>query len=151
MTADELHLLRKSFAKVEAMGHVGALLFYQRLFAVAPQVRPLFGTEIEIQSKKLTQMLTAVIGLAEKPEEFRATLEELGARHVDYGALPDHYPVVVDALLHMLENVLGPEFTPKLRTLWTGVLNTIAQMMMNGADKAVRVPSAARCERAALS
>jgi len=147
MTADDLHQVRKSFAKVEAMGHVGALLFYQRLFEVAPQVRPLFSTEIETQSKKLTQMLTAVIGLAEKPEEFRATLEDLGARHVDYGALPGHYPVVVDSLLHMLEKVLGPEFTPKLRSLWTGVLNTIAQMMMNGAEKAVRVSSTARCQR----
>lgn len=149
MNADDLHQIRKSFAKVEAMGHVGALIFYQRLFAVAPQVRPLFSTQIEVQSKKLTQMLTAVIGLAEKPEEFRSTLEELGARHVEYGALPDHYPIVVDALLEMLEKVLGSEFTPKLRNLWAGILNTIAQMMMNGAERVARIPiGVGRCERA---
>ena len=149
MNPDELHQLRKSFARVEAMGHVGALFFYQRLFSVAPSVRPLFSTDIEVQSKKLTQMLTSVLGLAEKPEEFRSTLEQLGARHVQYGALPDHYPIVVDALLEMLGTVLGADFTPKLRSLWTGLLNTIAQMMLAGAVKAVREPrNAVRCERA---
>ncbi len=137
MTADEMRQLRKSFARVEATGHVGALLFYQRLFEVAPAVRPLFQTEIEVQSKKLMKTLTAVLGLAEKPDEFRETLEDLGARHVEYGAKPEHYPIVVDTLLYMLEKVLGDSFTPKLQELWKGLLAKIAGMMLEGANKQV--------------
>lgn len=140
MNADEIHQVRKSFAKLEAMGHIGALIFYQRLFSVAPSVRPLFSGDIESQSKKLTQMLAAVLGLAEKPEDFRATLEQLGARHVEYGALPAHYPVVVECLLHMLQSVLGADFTPQLRGLWSGLLNTISSMMQDGANKASPQP-----------
>ncbi len=136
MTADDLRLLRKSFARVEATGHVGALLFYQRLFSVAPALRPLFQTEIEIQSKKLMKTLTAVLGLAEKPAEFRETLEQLGARHVGYGAKPEHYPVVVETLIYMLETVLGDSFTPRIRNLWQSLLKTISEMMIEGANKA---------------
>ena len=142
MTADDLRLLRKSFTLVEATGHVGALIFYQRLFSVAPAVRPLFRTEIEVQSKKLMKTLTAVLGLAEKPEQFRETLEELGARHVEYGAKPEHYPIVVETLLYMLERVLRDSFTPKVQELWKGLLDTIAGMMLQGAETAARRASA---------
>jgi methyl-accepting chemotaxis protein len=115
---------------------VAALIFYQRLFAVAPQVRPLFQTDIESQSRKLLWMLSELISIAEKPEEFRAALHQLGARHVRYGARPEHYPVVVQCLLDMMAEVLGSEFTPNLRAQWAALLQTVAAIMLEGAANA---------------
>jgi hemoglobin-like flavoprotein len=136
MDPESLHAIRRSFARLEAQGHVAALIFYQRLFAVAPQVRPLFQTDIESQSRKLLWMLSELISIAEKPEAFRATLHQLGARHVQYGARPEHYPVVVQCLLEMMAEVLGPEFTQSLRVQWASLLQTVAAIMLEGAARA---------------
>ena len=114
------------------------------------EVRPLVARggnlEIDMEAVRFVDStgLRGLLSLAEKPEEFRATLEQLGARHVEYGALPEHYPVVVDCLVDMLQTVLGADFTPQLRALWKGLLDTIAGMMLAGAEKAVGSMPAAR-------
>jgi methyl-accepting chemotaxis protein len=136
MTVEQVHQIRKSFERVEAMGHVAALVFYQRLFAMAPAVRPLFHTNIETQAKKLTDMLAAAISLLERPGELQSVLHRLGARHVDYGAKAEHYPVVAQALLDMLAEVLGAEFTPTLRGAWSEMLHIVSNTMIEGAEKA---------------
>ena len=136
MTTEQVHQIRKSFERVEAMGHVAALVFYQRLFAMAPGVRPLFHTNIETQAKKLTDMLAAAISLLERPSELESVLFRLGARHVEYGAKAEHYPVVAQALLDMLAEVLGGEFTPALRGAWSEMLHIVSNTMLAGAEKA---------------
>ena len=142
MTSKTIHLIRTSFARVEALGHVAALVFYKRLFELAPHVRPLFPAGIEEQSQKLMDVLASAIGMLERPEELRITLEQLGARHVDYGVLPEHYDIVGAALLDMLESILGRDFVPALREAWAGLYGTIASVMLAGAAKRSTVASA---------
>lgn len=136
MTTEQVYALRKSFEQIEKMGHVAALVFYRRLFELAPQVRPLFRHDIESQAKKLTDMIAAALSLLERPGELQSTLEMLGARHVEYGARPEHYPIVSQALLDMLASVLGAQFTPELRSIWTDLLHQITSAMLAGAAKA---------------
>jgi len=141
MTTESVHQLRKSFQKVEAQGHVAALVFYQRLFEIDPSLRPLFRNDIEAQAGKLMEMLTAALAMMEKPGELRVTLEALGARHVGYGVKEKHYSTVRTALIDMLATVMGHDFTPSLRKAWTDILMAISDMMLAGAAKAT-VPAA---------
>lgn len=135
MTTETIHQLRKSFQRVEAQGHVAALVFYRRLFEIDPSLRPLFRTDIEAQAAKLMEMLAAALAMMEKPEELRSTLEALGARHVGYGVKEEHYSTVRTALLDMFDAVLGSVFTPALRKAWTDLLCAISDMMLAGAAK----------------
>jgi hemoglobin-like flavoprotein len=135
MNARTIHSLRTSFSRVEALGHVAALIFYKRLFELAPQVRPLFPDTIEDQSRKLMDVLTSALGMLERPEELRIALEQLGARHIDYGVQPEHYDLVGTALLDMLASVLGRDFTSELREAWAALYGAIATAMMAGAAK----------------
>lgn len=135
MTTETIHQLRKSFQRVEAQGHVAALVFYRRLFEIDPSLRPLFKTDIEAQAGKLMEMLAAALAMMEKPEELRSTLEALGARHVGYGVKEEHYTTVRTALLDMFAAILGADFTPSLRKAWTDLLCTISDMMLAGAAK----------------
>ena len=135
MTAKNIHSLRTSFARVESLGHVAALIFYKRLFELAPQVRPMFPEAIEDQSKKLMDVLASSLGMMERPEELRITLEQLGARHVDYGVRQEHYEIVGVALLDMLASALGRDFTPALREAWAALYMTIAKTMQAGAAR----------------
>lgn len=136
MAPATIHQLRKSFERIEAQGHVAALVFYQRLFALDPRLRALFRDDIEAQAHKLMEMLSTALGMLERPKELQAELEELGARHVGYGAQPHHYATVGTALFDMLERILGLDFTPELRIHWTALYRLITEAMQRGAQTA---------------
>jgi len=60
------------------------------------------------QRHKLMATLAVVVrGLSDLPSILPAA-SALAKRHVDYGAKPEHYPVVGEALLWTLARALGP-------------------------------------------
>ena len=136
MTPDQIHLLRRSFAKLEPHATVAALAFYRRVFELAPQVRPLFKNDIESQSAKLMEMIGLAVSLTDRPAAMEGELRELGARHVDYGTMDAHYPVVGAALLDMLAAILGDDFTPATKAAWTEFYGFITEKMLEGAAAA---------------
>lgn len=136
MTPDQIHLLRRSFAIIEPKATLAALVFYRRLFELAPQVRHLFKSDIESQSAKLMEMIGLAVSLTDRPATLESELRELGARHLDYGTEEEHYAVVGSALLDMLAEVLGDGFTPATRSAWTEFYGLISRKMIEGAAAA---------------
>jgi len=130
------YLIRKSFATIEAHGSIAALIFYRRLFELDPELRPLFQGDIEVQAKKLTDMLAALIGLLERGSALEAELEAMGARHAGYGVRDAHYTTVGSALLGMVEEVLGSDFTPEVKEAWTALYQAVEILMKRGAAAA---------------
>lgn len=136
MQTAQILLVRKSFTAVERHAEISALVFYRRLFELAPQVRPMFKTDIHEQSKKLMDMLAAALNLLERPAELVGELEQMGARHAGYGTRPEHYAVVRRALLDMLGEVMGTSFTPETRAAWDELYDAIEAAMLRGAAAA---------------
>lgn len=60
-------------------------------------------------------------------------LHELGSKHVAYGVIPDHYPIVGQALLLTLETALGEEWTPRVKSGWTAIYDFVSATMISGA------------------
>ena len=80
------------------------------------------------QRRKLMAMLAAVVrGLSDLPSILPAA-SALAKRHVDYGARPEHYPVVGAALLWTLERGLGPQWTPEAAAAWTAAYSTPVEL-----------------------
>src|SRR5262249_18708475 len=104
-------------------------------FELDPRVRPLFKSDIEAQSAKLMDMLALTLSLLDRPARLTRELEELGARHATYGVQPEDYATVGRALLDMLAEVLGAEFTPAARAAWAELYAFIAQTMLRGAER----------------
>jgi hemoglobin-like flavoprotein len=138
MTAEQIHLLRRSFDTIERQAHVAALVFYRRLFELDPSLRPMFQTDIEVQSRKLIDMLGLTLSLLDRPTELEGELEQLGLRHVTYGVKEAHYDTVGLALLGMLSEVLGEHWTPEVRSAWTELYGFIATSMKRGAAALAR-------------
>ncbi len=136
------YLIRKSFAVVEARGSLAALVFYRRLFEAFPSVRPLFKNDIEEQAKKLTDMLASLISLLDRGGALMAELHEMGARHATYGVKDAHYPAVGQALMEMLDEVLGKDFTPEVREAWSELYAAVVTAMRDGAAAAGAAPTA---------
>ncbi len=130
---EQKHRLRKTFALVEGQAQIAALVFYQRLFELDPRLRALFKNDIEQQAAKLMEMLATTLSLLEKRDELTEVLENLGARHVEYGVRTEHYATVGEALLSMLSSVLGSQFCPQTRQAWAELYQFIAATMLRGA------------------
>ena len=88
-----LESLETSFDLVATRGDVLMEVFYARLFAAAPAVKPLFaGTDLK---KQKTMLLGTLVLLRKSLRDLEAIvpkLRELGARHVAYGARPEPTP-----------------------------------------------------------
>ena len=61
MTPDQVKLVQQSFAKVAPISEQAAVLFYGRLFEVAPGVRAMFPDDMTEQRKKLMATLAVVV------------------------------------------------------------------------------------------
>jgi hemoglobin-like flavoprotein len=132
MTPDQIHLLRKSFDRVEQQAQIAVLSFYRRLFELAPEARSLFKNGIEVQSTTLLDTLALAVSLADRPGSLETEMRELGARHVSEGAKDEHYAVVGHALIHMLSDVLGRDFTPATRAAWEAFYAFVTGAMKRG-------------------
>src|SRR5258706_7029121 len=105
MTPKQVALVQDSFAKVALISEAAAVLFYDRLFDIAPQTKAMFPDDMIEQRRKLMTMLAGVVKGLDNLEQVLPAASALAKRHVSYGAKAEHYPVVGAALLWTLENV----------------------------------------------
>ena len=61
MTPDQVKLVQQSFSKVAPISDQAAILFYDRLFEVAPEVKSMFPADMTEQRKKLMATLAVVV------------------------------------------------------------------------------------------
>jgi nitric oxide dioxygenase len=133
MTPDQVTLVQQSFAKVAPISEQASVLFYDRLFEVAPSVRAMFPDDMTEQRKKLMATLAVVVNGLTNLEAVLPAASALAKRHVGYGAKPEHYPVVGGALLWTLEKGLGEAWTPELASAWTAAYGTLSGFMISEA------------------
>ena len=133
MTPDQVKLVQESFARVAPITDQAAAIFYDRLFAVAPQVKAIFPTDMTEQRKKLMATLAVVVDGLSNLASVLPAASALAIRHVSYGAKPEHYPVVGGALLWTLEKGLGEDWTHEVAAAWTAAYGTLSGYMISEA------------------
>lgn len=129
MTPQQIELVQTSFKKVVPIAGTAADLFYDRLFEIAPEVRPMFPQDMKEQKVKLMAMLGTAVSNLHRLDEILPAVKALGERHKGYGVAAAHYAPVGTALLWTLEQGLGPEFTPEVKAAWTETYTALAGVM----------------------
>ncbi|RZM82008.1 globin family protein [Leptolyngbya iicbica] len=131
----QVELLENSFEKVKPQANEFVASFYGNLFTDYPAAKPLFAnSNMEEQGGKLLKSLVFVVENLRRPGELTGALKGLGARHVKYGALPEHYPLVGSSLLKTFEQYLGEDWTPETKQAWVDAYGVITEVMLEGAD-----------------
>jgi nitric oxide dioxygenase len=133
MTPDQVNIVQQSFAKVAPIADQAAVLFYGRLFEIAPAVKSMFPADMNEQRRKLMATLAIVVNGLSNLEMILPAVNSLATRHVAYGAKPEHYPVVGEALLWTLEKGLGADWTPEVAEAWTAAYATLSGFMISQA------------------
>ena len=115
MTPEQIKAIQESFAKVAPISEQAAALFYGRLFAIDPALKPLFRGDMKEQGRKLMATLAVVANNLNNLGEVLPAASGLAKRHVVYGVKPAHYTPVGEALLWTLQQGLGAAWTPNSR------------------------------------
>ena len=133
----ELDTLETSFDLIAPRGEELVDVFYARLFETAPAVQPLFAnTDLQKQKAMLLATLVLLRKSLRDLESIAPKLRQLGARHVAYGALPEHYPVVAEVMLASMAEIAGDAWTHDIEAAWAGALGLVATAMLEGAAEA---------------
>jgi methyl-accepting chemotaxis protein len=130
----DLEALETSFDIVAPRGDELVDVFYARLFEAAPAVRPLFANT-DFRRQKAMLLATLVL-LRKSLRDLGAIvpkLRELGARHVHYGARPEHYPVVGAVLIASMAEIAGDAWRPEHERAWSAAFDVVAGAMLDGA------------------
>jgi hemoglobin-like flavoprotein len=129
-----VELLESSFSQLKDKETEFTTFFYTNLLADFPEVQPLFAqTNLVKQSEKLFQSLVLVVDNLRNPEVLTTAVKGLGTRHVKYGVLPEHYPMVGRTLLKSFGASLGSAWTPEVEQAWIEAYTAVAELMLDGA------------------
>ena len=132
-----LPALETSFDLIAPRGDELMDAFYDRLFATAPAVEPLFaGTDLVKQKAMLLGTLVLLRKSLRDLDAILPKLRQLGARHVAYGAGPEHYPVVGGVLLGAMAEIAGDAWTVEYEQAWAEAYGAVAAAMVEGAEAA---------------
>jgi hemoglobin-like flavoprotein len=145
MTPSQLRLLQGSYSKVEPVAEQFGTIFYERLFAIAPEMKPLFRRDIKAQQSKFMKVIgevvqlhlramvslpvTAQVGEAALPGAYWS-----GKLHAAYGVRMEDFDRMKEALLWALKQILADDLTPEVQDAWIAAYDIVAQAMKPGME-----------------
>ena len=136
MTPTDIANVKRTFAMVAPIADRAGLMFYEKLFALDPTLRPMFADDITEQSKKLMHVLAVAANGIDRLDTLVPIVQALGVRHVDYKVKDEHYDTVGTVLISTLQAGLGDEFTPEVKSAWLNAYVLLSGIMKDAAHKA---------------
>jgi hemoglobin-like flavoprotein len=133
LSVKQQRLVRESFESLREYETSVVLLFYGRLFEIAPETRALFKIDIHEQATKLMETLRMTVEALDRFEELVPVLADLGRKHGTHGVQAYQYEKLRSALLWAMGQALGLEFDRETRAAWDQLIGTISAVMLEAA------------------
>jgi hemoglobin-like flavoprotein len=122
-------VVRETFRMIRDQAGPVSLMFYGKLFELAPETRRLFQIDMAAQGKKLMATLEVVVESLDHFEALRDKVRELGRQHAEYGVKPADYDTVLAAINYTFAHALGPDFDAAAREAWRVILTEVSDVM----------------------
>jgi nitric oxide dioxygenase len=144
MTPAQLRLLQRSFAKIEPIADQFGTIFYERLFTIAPEIKPLFRSDLKAQQAKFMKVIAEVVQLHLRsiislPVTTQAANSAVlpgafwsGKLHAAYGVRMEDYAIMKSALTWALEKTLGDECNEDIKAAWGTAYDIVVGAMQEG-------------------
>jgi hemoglobin-like flavoprotein len=134
LTEREIKLIKHSWSRLAGIEPVViGDVFYRKLFLDIPEVKRMFTTSREVQSRKLLDMLSLVVARLERSHEISEDIRQLARRHAGYGVKEEHYNYVGNALIWTLQQALREEWNPELESAWVNCYRNLSGAMIEAA------------------
>ncbi|MEO9967332.1 MAG: globin domain-containing protein [Reichenbachiella sp.] len=138
MTTQEKTMIKSCWETIAPNGITVAKKFYQILFDDKPEYRKLFTGDMDKQAEKLMMTLGFLMANLDRMDTIKKSVEDLGKLHArHFKVLPEYYPPVKVALISSIEFHMKDTWTLSHHDAWDKLINAVAGMMINGANKKV--------------
>jgi hemoglobin-like flavoprotein len=132
MTSDAIEQVRLSYARIDTGERQLSSRFYERMFAAAPNLRPLFPDDLSLLQAHFEAAIALVIRNLSEMDTLKEPLRDLGAQHVHWGARPEDYITAREALVGAIGS-LSPSWDAGLEAHWRTAITSIIVPMIEGA------------------
>ncbi len=105
---------------------------YERLFT-DPEVKAMFDEAAQESGEQPRRLAAAILAYAQnidKLEALTAPVMRMAARHVETGVKAEHYPLVAEALLPAIRDVLGEAATDEVLSAWGEAYWALADILI---------------------
>lgn len=133
MHPDSVTRVQEYYDGIRARSHALVQQFYHELFERRPELRDLFPQDLSQLYAHFDATLTLVVDNLGRIGTVDAKLQQLGVKHLEWGARPDHYLVARDALLAALRDAAGGRWNEQLARDWREAINAIIVPMLRAA------------------
>lgn len=131
----DMELVRSTFEAIAPRGEELVEIFYERLLEQHPGVAPLFEhVDMDQQRAKLLSAIATVVASLTDLDTLVPHLQQLGERHVEYGAEPAHYEAVGAGLLESIAAIAGDAWSEEAEQAWAGAYGVASKVMIDAAE-----------------
>jgi nitric oxide dioxygenase len=120
LSAETISLVKATAPALQQHGLAITQRMYERLF-VNGDVKAMFDQAAQASGEQPKRLAAAILAYAQnidKLEALTAPVMRMAARHVETGVKPEHYPLVAEALLPAIRDVLGDAATDEILAAW---------------------------------
>lgn len=136
LSAETKAIVKSTAPALQQHGLAITTRMYERLFT-DPDVKAMFdqaAQESGQQPKRLAGAILAYAQNIDKLEALTAPVMRMAARHVETGVKAEHYPLVADALLPAIRDVLGEAATDEVLGAWGEAYWALADILIGKED-----------------
>ncbi len=126
-TPDTIFLVQSTLEKIMPSIDDCTHQFYQQLFQLAPNVKPMFsGMDTKSRKNMLISMIKLAVQGINRFDDFKPSIQQINDKHHHLSLKPTDYLTVAKALIMMLEKHLDKDFSPAVIQAWTEFYDQIA-------------------------
>ena len=132
LSAETKAIVKSTAPALQQHGLAITTRMYERLFT-DPDVKAMFdqaAQESGEQPKRLAGAILAYAQNIDKLEALTAPVMRMAARHVETGVKAEHYPLVANALLPAILDVLGDAATDEVLGAWGEAYWALADILI---------------------
>jgi hemoglobin-like flavoprotein len=131
MTQTSKTIVKSTAPLLKEKGEEITKTMYPILFSKYPEVEVLFKDAEPNQYKKLASAVYAYASNIDRLEQLSAGIAVMVKAHIKTNVQPEHYPMVGDALLTAIKEVLGEDVaTPEVIDAWAEAYQFLADILI---------------------
>ena len=132
MSAETKAIVKSTAPALQQHGLAITTRMYERLF-IDPDVKAMFDQAAQESGEQPRRLAGAILAYAQnidKLEASTAPVMRMAARHVETGVKAEHYPLVANALLPAIRDVLGDAATDEVLGAWGEAYWALADILI---------------------
>lgn len=138
MTPEYVRIVQSSWAKVQPIKESAGQFFCERLLQADPSLTCLSRVDKRQRGANFLRVIDVAVNGLGRQDRIAHLMRKLGSRHADCAARELRYYSISTALLGMLRDCLGADFTPSVKEAWETVFGELAATMRASAIAALR-------------